>query len=145
MFIHEAVRKAIQTGGVIYRESVRRPESDFYALIKPTNSYETCQIIICKYGKKERSARTWSPTADDLAADDWSCAREGLTEKVCKPEKNLDSNNQNSYIEKEIRYQTALLQRLKHEVYDLRSIIEQKNEEQCSPLRKKFFIFKCKR
>ena len=35
MFIHEAVNKAIQTGGVIYRESVRRPESDFYALIKP--------------------------------------------------------------------------------------------------------------
>ena len=75
MFIHEAVNKAIQTGGVIYRESVRKPESDIYALIRPTNSYEACQIIICKYGKKERSARSWSPTADDLAADDWNCSR----------------------------------------------------------------------
>lgn len=61
MFIHEAVRKAIQTGGVIYRESVRRPESDFYALIKPTNSYETCQIIICKYGKKGEKCQDLEP------------------------------------------------------------------------------------
>lgn len=76
MFIHEAVKEAIQTGGAIYRESVRRPESDIYALIKPTNSYESCQIIIRKYGKNERSARTWSPTADDLAADDWNCLRD---------------------------------------------------------------------
>lgn len=75
MFIHEAVKKAIQTEGIIYRESVKRPESDIYAVIKPSNSYETCQLIIYRYGKPERSARSWNPTADDLAADDWNYSR----------------------------------------------------------------------
>ena len=59
--------------GKIYRKSVKRPEQDIYALIKPTNSYDTCQIIVYRHGKPERSARAWNPTADDLAANDWEC------------------------------------------------------------------------
>lgn len=74
MYIHEAVKKAISMeNGNIYRKSIHRSEQDIYAFIRPTNSYDTCQIIVYKNGKPERSARAWNPTADDLAADDWEC------------------------------------------------------------------------
>ena len=51
---------------------MRRTESEIFAVIKPSNSYETCQLIISRYGKAERAARSWNPTADDLTADDWN-------------------------------------------------------------------------
>ena len=74
MYIHEAVKKAMDMKkGKIYRKSTKRPEQDVYALVRPTNSYDTCQIIIYKNGKPQRAARTWNPTADDLAANDWEC------------------------------------------------------------------------
>ena len=74
MYIHEAVKKAQNMkNGKIYRRSVKRPEQDIYALIRPTNSYDTCQIIVYRHGKPERSARAWNPTANDLAANDWEC------------------------------------------------------------------------
>lgn len=73
MFIHEAVAKAQKNNEVIYRTSAKRKKQDIYALIKPTNSYDACQIIIYKNGKPQRAARTWNPTADDLAANDWEC------------------------------------------------------------------------
>lgn len=75
MFIHEAVAKAQKNNEVIYRALAKRKEQDIYVLIKPTNSYDACQIIVCRHGKSERSARAWNPTADDLAADDWECLR----------------------------------------------------------------------
>lgn len=73
VYIHEAVEKALENDGVIYRKSAKREEQDRYAVIKPTNSYETCILIVCAYDKPEKSARSWNPTADDLAADDWEC------------------------------------------------------------------------
>lgn len=62
-------------------------ESEIFAVIKPSNSYETCQLIISRYGKAERAARSWNPTADDLTADDWNYSGDELRNKVCKEDK----------------------------------------------------------
>lgn len=40
MYIHEAVEKAVKENGKIIRSSARRPESDIYSEITPTNSYD---------------------------------------------------------------------------------------------------------
>lgn len=66
---------------------MRRTESEIFAVIKPSNSYETCQLIISRYGKAERAARSWNPTADDLTADDWNYSGDELRNKVCKEDK----------------------------------------------------------
>ena len=42
MYIHEAVEKAVKENGKIIRSSARRPESDIYSEITPTNSYDAC-------------------------------------------------------------------------------------------------------
>lgn len=78
MYIHEAVKKALKNNGLIYRSSINREEQDRYAVIKPTNSYEACMLIVCVDGKTERSTRAWNPTADDLASDDWECLWDGF-------------------------------------------------------------------
>lgn len=86
MFIHEAVKKAKETDGVIYRESQKRPESEMYAMIKPSNSYEVCKVIVYKCGIPEVMTRAWKPTEDDLAADDWN---------VCPGPKKAELENKN--------------------------------------------------
>ena len=70
---------------------MRRTESEIFAVIKPSNSYETCQLIISRYGKAERAARSWNPTADDLTADDWNYSGDELCNKVCNVEKSFFS------------------------------------------------------
>lgn len=70
MKINEAVRKAIDTNTIMYRESVEK-KMGRRAYIKPTNSYEACLMIICQGSRVEDSSRCWNPTADDLMADDW--------------------------------------------------------------------------
>ena len=71
MKIGEAVKKAREEDACIYRKETMLICSEIYAYIKPTNSYETCMLIICDKGKPQRSSRSWNPTADDLMADDW--------------------------------------------------------------------------
>ena len=46
MYIHEAVEKAVKENGKIIRSSARRPESDIYSEITPTNSYDACLITL---------------------------------------------------------------------------------------------------
>ena len=65
-------------------------------------------------------------------------------EKVKENERNMASIDPESYIAKEIKYQTALLHAISEEIYPLKKAIE-KNEEQSPSSRKKFFIFKSKR
>lgn len=74
--IHEAVEKAIKENGRIIRSSARRPESDLYSAITPTDSYDTCLITVLHNGKSRRTAGRWNPTADDLMADDWNVITE---------------------------------------------------------------------
>lgn len=70
MFLRDAVIESLETGRAIYRESCLHGETDRSALIKPTNSYDCCQLIVVD-GGTARGARNWNPTADDLIADDW--------------------------------------------------------------------------
>ena len=71
MRIDEAVKKAMNNNACIYRKGTMLSCKEIYACIKPTNSYETCMIIVYDKGKPQRSSRSWNPTADDLMADDW--------------------------------------------------------------------------
>ncbi len=71
MNIQEAVKKALKTDGVIYRKSVRPEGEATYGAIKPTNSYDSCRLLVFRRGVPQRSCRAWNPTADDLIADDW--------------------------------------------------------------------------
>lgn len=76
MYIHEAVKKAMKENKRIIRLSARRPESEIYSVITPTNSYNTCLITTLYNGKPRRTAGNWNPTADDLMADDWTVIME---------------------------------------------------------------------
>lgn len=76
MRIHEAVKKALEEDALIIRTSAKEPESDSYSAIRPTNSYDTCRLIVIREGKIERACRWWNPTADDLMADDWTIIKE---------------------------------------------------------------------
>lgn len=75
MRIHEAVKKALEEDALIIRTSAKEPESDSYSAIRPTNSYDTCRLIVIREGKIERACRWWNPTADDLMADDWTITK----------------------------------------------------------------------
>ena len=75
MFIHEAVKRAVEENKEIYRTSAKHDCSDVYATIRPTNSYDTCLLVINKDNEK-KSCRAWNPTANDLAADDWELVME---------------------------------------------------------------------
>lgn len=79
--IGEATKKAIEEKGVIYRRSCFKAVDGDYAVIKPTNSYECCQVINhIRYQEQDKKVesrfRNWNPTADDLMAADWEVRRE---------------------------------------------------------------------
>lgn len=75
MNIQEAVKEAIKVDGEIHRKSARGKYADRFAAIKPTNSYETCLLMVYTQQKPQKSCRCWNPTADDLIADDWEVLR----------------------------------------------------------------------
>ena len=76
MYIHEAVREAMRDNALIIRTSARETKSDIYSAIRPTNSYDTCLLVIMKGERIDRACRWWNPTADDLIADDWTVIKE---------------------------------------------------------------------
>ena len=76
MNIQEAAKKALESNGTIYRESVKGGDIKRYGAIKPTNTYDTCLLVILSEGQVEKSCRCWNPTADDLIADDWEVTDE---------------------------------------------------------------------
>ena len=75
MYIHEAVKRALEIDGVIYRKSEREPigkyERSCFTMIKPSNGYECCRALVFRDGKMDYTLRHWNPTADDLMAEDW--------------------------------------------------------------------------
>lgn len=70
MTIQTAVKQALSEGKYIRRRSVNSGILESQVLIKPTNSYDCCVILIIGDNEK-RQSRFWNPTADDLMADDW--------------------------------------------------------------------------
>lgn len=71
MNIQEATEKALKENGTIYRESANPTGEATYGVIRPTNSYDSCLLLVISKGMLQRSCRDWAPTADDLLADDW--------------------------------------------------------------------------
>ena len=66
-------------------------------------------------------------------------------EKACKEEKNQVSINPDSYIAKEIKYQTALIHGMQEEMRLLRNEIKRDRETNSPPRSsKKIFVFKGK-
>lgn len=75
--IHEAVKTALEENKMIIRASAKEPESEVYAVIRPTNSYDACILIVRgRDANYTRACRCWNPTADDLMADDWTVITE---------------------------------------------------------------------
>lgn len=61
MFIHEAVKEAMEKGKLIYR----RPYP--FWKMEPTNTSD----CIMTHAEDKAPCRCWNPQADDLMADDW--------------------------------------------------------------------------
>ena len=75
MNIHEAVKQALENNGRIIRSSVEKVGADAYGIITPTHTRIPCSFSV-KKDSKEVKRGDWSPTADDLMADDWIVIKE---------------------------------------------------------------------
>ena len=69
MNIQEAVKKAMETDGQIFRENYMKGFNKKLT-IKPSNGYANC--CFCRNGIPDPRGKDWSPSAEDLAADDWN-------------------------------------------------------------------------
>lgn len=65
MFIHEAVKKALEKQCYITR-TIMKPVK-----IKPTNTYAHCIMYIFVNGQEESHCNNWNAPPEDLMADDW--------------------------------------------------------------------------
>lgn len=79
MNIQEAVKTALKEDALICRTSAKMEHMTIFGAIKPTNTYDTCLLLVINNGKINKGSRWWNPTADDLVADDWKVikAKEG--------------------------------------------------------------------
>ena len=71
MFIHEAVKKAMDIGGLISRQ-----EYEGTVRIQPTDSCEGFILINSNNVPHPR----WQPRAEDIIAEDWIVTRGGQNE-----------------------------------------------------------------
>ena len=85
MFIHEATEKALRENCFICRKSAKKENMSVFGIIKPTNTYDTCLLLIVKNGKIDKGSGWWNPTADDLMADDWEVLRDKSSYNLDKP------------------------------------------------------------
>ena len=69
MNIQAAMKKAVESRGLMYRMSTRQANETRYGVIKPTNTYDACILVVMDKGIQTKSCRAWNPTADDLLAD----------------------------------------------------------------------------
>lgn len=72
MNIKEAIEKAMKENGFIRRKNFIFGKGS--TLIKPTHMCTCCAIVI--EGEKDRQVGCWSPTTEDLLADDWEVKNE---------------------------------------------------------------------
>ena len=85
MFIHEATEKALRENCFICRKSAKKENMSVFGIIKPTNTYDICLLLIVKNGKIDKGSGWWNPTADDLMADDWEVLRDKSSYNLDKP------------------------------------------------------------
>lgn len=73
MYIHEAAEKALKEGSYIVRRQIENGLSYFPTKIKFIRVRESC--MVCVFNNKGEyettQRRKWTPSADDLMADDW--------------------------------------------------------------------------
>lgn len=69
MNIQDAVKQALKEDKYIRRKSINS-DIESQVLIKPTNSYDCCVVLIIRE-EENRQSRHWNPTTDDLMTDDW--------------------------------------------------------------------------
>ncbi len=67
MFIHEAVKRAMEVNGCMYRPHLP------HWLCKPTHLRRDISIITKLHPEPRHR---WQPTAEDLMADDWEVTNE---------------------------------------------------------------------
>ena len=72
MTISEAVARALKENKSITRSSLQ----DLGFEVLPTDSSDCCYIV--STDKKQKPARCWNPTANDLVADDWELVIRGI-------------------------------------------------------------------
>lgn len=78
MYIHEAVKKAMEQGRAIRRVCQNEVGLwDRFAIL-PTNTRDCCYIIPTvssdEHGPSIKVGRRWNPLMEDLVADDWEMA-----------------------------------------------------------------------
>ena len=73
MFIHEAVKKAMENDKCIAREEVWKfdGKNSFPIRIKPSNTYGNCFLYSEYEDGSTRRCQNWNASADDLMAGDW--------------------------------------------------------------------------
>ena len=54
MHIHEAVKEALKEDGFICRKSAREYNMSIFGVIKPTNTYDTCLLLVVKNGEIDK-------------------------------------------------------------------------------------------
>lgn len=89
MYIHEAVTKAMEINGLIYRKKTLQICDGIQAAIRPTNTYDACILVVLEDRKIKRSCRLWEPTADDLSANDWQVLGNKFCDEVCDRDKSI--------------------------------------------------------
>ena len=70
MDIQTAVLVAMEERKLMVRESVYE-EFGHTTAIRPTNSYDCCQLVKIDSNHIKEAYRYWNPTASDLMANDW--------------------------------------------------------------------------
>lgn len=76
MKIDEAVKKAMEINGYICRNNKEWKRGQ-RVLIKPTNSYECCILVIFRREMPQGDSRSWwNPTAEDLMTDEWEVVKD---------------------------------------------------------------------
>ncbi len=73
MLISEAVKKAMESGRYITRQSIVIASGHGKVVaIKPSNSHDACALICFNFESKRMDyCRHWNPKAEDLMACDW--------------------------------------------------------------------------
>lgn len=75
MYIHEAVKKAIEEDGAISRGATYTQENTMCTVVKPCKETNYTQVIMCINEEAQYGGSVWEPTTEDLLANDWEVVK----------------------------------------------------------------------
>ncbi|MBQ7887317.1 MAG: aspartate ammonia-lyase [Clostridia bacterium] len=74
MTIGEAAKRAMETGGWMFREC-----EGWRLCVKPTDGFDCCKVMTIEpEGNKRPEGRRWNPRGCDLVANDWGVLLEEM-------------------------------------------------------------------